>query len=173
MLHSKALRVIGQALDEIRAVTFELEKHGQYYELWSEALITADEWILRKTFGSNFSMQSTQRYETKYSAQLNSTDISWLEANGQKKRRNYTSSNSRTTKSLSQFLRTLGNHLDNNQVTAFHVSWTPPYISVIMFPTNGPFVIDRTTFTTEKLQQLSLEMKIRRRSQHSVLLCNR
>jgi hypothetical protein len=173
MLHSKALRVIGQALDEIRATTFELEKHGQYYELWSEALITADEWILRKTFGSNFSMQRTQRYETKYSAQLTLTDISWLEANGQKKRRNYTSSNSRATKSLSQFLRTLGNHLDNNQVTAFHVSWTPAYISVLKLPTSEPLGIERTTLTTEKLQQLSLEMKIRRRSQHSVLLRNR
>ena len=172
MLHSKALRVIGQALDEIRATTFELEKHGQYYELWGEALISADEWILRKTFGSNFSMQSTQRYETKYSAQLTPADISRLEASSQKKRRNYTSSNSRTTKSLAPFLRTLGNHLDNNQVTAFHVSWTPPYISVIMFPASG-LVIERTTLTTEKLQQLSLEMKIRRKSQHSAVLRNR
>ena len=173
MLHNKALRVIGHALDEIGAATFELEKHGQYYELWGEALITADEWILRKTFGSNFSMQSSQRYETKYSAQLNSTDISWLEAHAQKKRKNYTSSNSRTTKSLSQLLRTLGNHLDNNQVTAFHVSWTPAYISVLELPTSGPLVIETATLTTEKLQQLSLEMKIRRRSQHSVLLRNR
>jgi hypothetical protein len=163
MLHARSLRVIGQLLDSARVATFELERHGQYYELWSDALTNADEWHLRKALGDNFSVQSSERYNSKCSGCFSSADISRLDAKGQKKQRNPLFSKMQASRSLSQLLRALGDHLDRHEVSAFHISWAPDSVSLVIFPT-GALVIERTTLTAERLQQMSLLMRLRRKN---------
>ena len=45
MVHASSLRVIGQALEVADVRAFELEKHGQYYVVWSDSLANPDKWI--------------------------------------------------------------------------------------------------------------------------------
>ena len=46
MVHASSLRVIGQALEVADVRVFELEKHGQYYVVWSDSLANAENGFL-------------------------------------------------------------------------------------------------------------------------------
>ena len=64
MSHAKSLRVIGQILEAAKVETFELEKHGQRYLVWSAALTKEGKLILRNALQDNdfASENNRQRY---------------------------------------------------------------------------------------------------------------
>ncbi|HEV8724460.1 MAG TPA: hypothetical protein VGW77_27900 [Candidatus Binatia bacterium] len=161
MAHAKSLRVIGQTLEVAKVATFELENDGQFYDVRSDSLTQTGEWILRNALADNFLSQRSGR-ESKVSRSLrfSATDIARLDAEAQKRRQNHSLSHGQGASKLSQLLRTLGDHLDRTEVSAFHISWTPVSVFVDYHGPGG--LSDFRTFTHEKLQQLGLHTRFRR-----------
>ena len=161
MVHAKSLRVIGQALEVAKVAAFELEKHGQSYVAWSNSLTDAAQWISRYGLTADDLEASSRQSKVNCSLCFSSSDISRLDSQGRKRRRNYLSSYGQGGNNLSQLLRTLGDHLDRNSIGAFHVFWRHECVSIITLPLSD-LVIERTALTAEKLQQLSLHTRLRR-----------
>jgi hypothetical protein len=171
MVHSKSLRVIGQSLEAARVTTFELEKYGNYYVVWIDCLTEADERILNNAlYNHGFYAQVTRQSIAHRSFCFGATDITRLDDQSQKKRRNHTSSQWQASKSLSQLLRSLGDHLDRTEVRTFHIAWTPDSISLDY---QTPDERDSRIFTPEKLQGLSLHTRFRRSRAHILRLVTR
>jgi hypothetical protein len=169
MVHSKSLRVIGQSLEAARVTTFELEKYGNYYVVWIDCLTEADERILNNAlYNHDFSAHVTRQSIANRSFCFGAADITRLDAQSQKKRRNHSSSHRQGSKLLSQLLRALGDHLDRTEVHTFHISWMPDSIS-IDYQTPGR-QRDSRIFTPEKLQGLSLHTRFRRSRAHILRL---
>ena len=136
MSHAKSLRVIGQSLEAAKVATFELEKQGQRYLVW----------IASRVFC------------------FSPADISRLDAQAQKRRRNQSSSTTRDSKMLSHQLRTLGDHLDRIDVSAFHIVWTADSVILDYQPLDGQRHC--RTFATEELRQLCLHRSLLRSSRY-------
>jgi hypothetical protein len=163
MLYAKSLRVIGQWLEAASVTTFELEKCGNYYVVWTDYLTEAGEWILRNALDHHdFSTQITRPSTANRAFCFSATDVTRLDTRSQKKRRNHSSSVTQASKLLSQLLRTLGDHLDRTEVRTFHISWTPDSISIDYQMPDGQR--DSKIFTPEKLQGLCLHTRFRRSS---------
>ena len=163
MPYAKSLRVIGQSLEVARVTTFELEKDGQDYLIRSDSLTQTSDWILRNAIGeSDFTEQSGRRSTVNRPLRFTPLDISRLDSHRQKQRRTRSSSQTQGSSKLSQLLRSLGDHLDRTEVSAFHISWTSDSISVDYQELDGQ--TNSRTFTPEKLQQLGLHISFRRSS---------
>lgn len=161
MTYANSLRVIGQLLEVVRVAAFELEKNGQYYVVRSDSLTRTGEWILRNALSeSDISEQNGRRSTIDRSLRFSPPDISRLDAQGQRQRRNDSSSQMQNPSKLSQLLRSLGDHLDRTAVSTFHISWMPDAVSVDYQGLYGQS--DCRTFTSEKLQQLGLHTRFRR-----------
>jgi hypothetical protein len=172
MVHARSLRVIGQALELANVAVFELEKHGQYYIAWSDSLPEASPWISNHGLTKDVCDAGARQSKASSSLCFSSADISRLDSEAYKRRRHHSSAQVQATNNLSQRLRALGDHLDRNSVNAFHVSWTPECISIIKLPVSD-LVVEKTTLTPEKLQQLSFQKRLRRSSPHVLRLVSR
>jgi len=155
MSHAKSLRVIGQALEAARIATFELEKHDQHYLVWILSLTKAEELILGDTLSEK---------DTAPLFCFSPADISRLDAQAQKRRRNQSSSTTRDSKMLSHQLRTLGDHLDRIDVSAFHIVWTADSVILDYQPLDGQRHC--RTFAPEELRQLCLHRSLLRSSRY-------
>ena len=172
MVHARSLRVIGQALEQAKVTVFELEKHGQYYVAWSDSLPDANTWISRQGLTKDVCGAGARQSKAGSSLCFSSADISRLDSEAYKRRRHHSSAQVQATNNLSQRLRALGDHLDRNSVNAFHVSWTPECVSIVNLPASD-LVVERTTLTPEKLQQLSFQKRLRRSGPHVLRLISR
>lgn len=166
MNHAKSLRVIGQSLDIASVLNFELEKerHAQDYLLRSDSLTRTREWILRDALHENDFIEESGRRPVADDGLLRFTpiDISRLESQGKRKRRAHSSAQMQGSKNLSQLLRSLGDHLDRIQASAFHVTWTPDSVSVDYQEAAG--LSDSRQFSPDQLRQLDLHTRVRRSS---------
>jgi len=169
MVHAKSLRVIGQVLEPAKVTVFELEKHGANYVLWSDSLTQANELILRHGLTEDVINAGARQAKNDCSLCFSSFDISRLDSQARKHRRDRSSSYINGSNKLSRLLRTLGDQLDQNSVNAFHFSWTPESVSILTLPTAG-LTLERTTLTAEKLLQLSFQRRLRRSSPHLLRL---
>ena len=152
MAHSKSLRVIGQSVELDKIPAFGLEADGPNYIVTSDSLTQTGEWVLRHALSRNdFSEQTTRKSTVTRSVQFSPADISRLDNQAQQQRRR-SSSQPWASGKLSQLLRTLGDHLDQSNVCAFHISWVSASVSVYFQFLDGE--CDSRTFTVEKLQQL-------------------
>ena len=152
MAHSKSLRVIGQSLEVAKISAFELEADGPNYFVKCDSLTQTGEWVLRHALSRNdFSEQTTRKSTVTRSVQFSPADISRLDNQAQQQRRRSSAQPGASGK-LSQLLRTLGDHLDQSNVCAFHLSWVSASVSVYFQFLDGE--CDSRTFTVEKLQQL-------------------
>lgn len=165
MVHAQSLRVIGQSLEVTGVTTFELEKHGQYYIAWSDSLTEAGEWISRDRLTKDVLQAGARESKANCSLCFSRFDILRLDSQARKNRRNHSSSNMQGSSKLSQLLRTLGDQLDRMEVSAFHISWTPDSVSIVMLPV-GEMVIETKIMTAEKLHELCFHRKLRRTSSH-------
>jgi hypothetical protein len=170
MVHASSLRVIGQILESGHATVFELEKHGQYYVTWSDSLTDAAIWI--SCYGLIKNPRDAGARESKADRSLcfDWADISRLDSHANKRRRHQSTAYVEKSNKLPQLLRTVGDHLDRNSISAFHLSWTPERVCILTLPTSE-LVVERFTLTPEKLQQLSLHTKIRRSRRPALRLC--
>jgi hypothetical protein len=167
VVHASSLRVIGQALEVADVSAFELEKHGQYYVVWSDSLANPEKWISDWALTTDCYAAGARQDKANCSLCFSRSDIIRLDNKASKRRRSassYTKGNK-----LPQLLRTVGEHLDRNAVGAFRLSWTPEDTRVSILPTND-LVFEKITFTHEKLRQLSLHTRFRRSKQHGLQL---
>ena len=166
---SRSLRVIGQILEPAKITVFELEKHGSGYVVWSDSLTEANELILRHGLTQNVLNAGARRAKSNCSLCFSSFDIARLDSQARKHRRDHSSSYMQASGTLSRHLRTLGDQLDQKNVSEFHFSWTPKSVSILTLPT-ADLILERTTLTTEKLQQLSFQRRLRRSNPHLLRL---
>ena len=163
MLHSKSLRAIGQSLEMLHVHAFKLEKEGDFYIVRNEALTETHRWILRNYLAENVSnspgseQKSTQLTGGDGWLRYGPLDIARLDAQGRKKRSNRGSEPTSEVDKLAQLLRTIGEHLDRKEATAFKISWAPDSVSVDYQTPDG--VCERKDFTVEKLRQLALHSR--------------
>ena len=132
MSHAKSLRVIGQTVEAAQVKAFTLEKHDDSYLLW----------ITERLFC------------------FTPADISRLDAQAQKRRRNPPTVATQPPKSLSQQLRALGGHLDRVEVCSFRLVWAGDSAILDYERANG----ERSykSFTAEELRQLGLHRSLLR-----------
>jgi hypothetical protein len=158
MSHAKSLRVIGQSLEAARISTFELEKYGPQYMLWTDSVTEAGEAILRNALRHNKAASQDARHPRVFC--FGPADISRLDAQAQKQRRNQSPSATPTEKLLSHGLRTLGDHFDRMQVNGFRIEWAMDSVSIHYQRVNGPS--HSKTFTVEELRELCAHSSLRR-----------
>ena len=166
MFHSKSLRVIGQSLELVKITAFELEADGPNYVVKCDSLTQTGEWVLRHALNRNDFSEKTARQSTvTRSVRFNPADISRLDDQVQLQRRR-SSSQPEAYDRLSQLLRTLGDQLDQSNVSAFHLSWESDSVSVYFQFLDGQ--CDSRTFTVEKLRQLGSSSRFLRSRQTRV-----
>ncbi len=164
MAHAKSLRVIGQSLENAKLPAFELDADGIDYVVRSDSLTRTSEWILRQAIGER---ELIPQSSVTVNRPLRFTQlvISRLDSTAQKQRRNHASSQTQGSNKLSQLLRSLGDHIERTEVSAFRVSWKSDSVSIDYQGPDGQ--TDSRTFTPEKLQQLGLHIRFRRSSRSS------
>jgi hypothetical protein len=163
MSYAKSLRVIGQSLEVAKLRIVELQTDGPNYILSSDSLSRTGEWILCQALNrDDLSDQRAPQSTVNRVVSFGQSDISRLDGQAQKLRRNDSSPHAESYSRVSQLLRTLGDHLDRTQVSAFHISWAADSVSVDFQSLDGQS--DCRTFTTEKLQQLGSHSRFRRSS---------
>jgi hypothetical protein len=163
MFHSKSLRVIGQSLELVKITAFELEADGPTYVVKCDSLTQTGEWVLRHALNRNdFSEKTARQSPVTRSVRFSPADISRLDDQVQLQRRR-SPSQPEAYGRMSQLLRTLGDQLDQSNVSAFDLSWVSDSVSVYFQFPDGQ--CDSRTFTFEKLRQLASSSRFRRSSQ--------
>jgi hypothetical protein len=161
MSHARSLRVIGQSLETARVLTFELEKYGPQYMIWTDSITAAGEALLRNALmRNNAASQEARHAQPNRVFCFSSADILRLDAQAQKQRRNQSLSGTPPHKLLSHGLRTLGDHFDRMQVNAFRIEWTLGSVSIHYQRVNGPAHTKK--FTIEEVRQLCAQPSLRR-----------
>ena len=165
MPHAKSLRAIGQSLESLGVVAFVMEKNGRNYVVRSDSLsdiadldskkdLTEKVWDLpsgrraSRLMGNDGSL----RYDPPY--------ISWLDAQGRKRRRRRVSAQATGTMKVSQLLRTVGKHLDRVEPHAFSIQWTKDAVFVDYQLADGQTM--REILSVDKLRELTVRSRVRR-----------
>lgn len=86
--------------------------------------------------------------------------VSWLDAQGRKKRRKRQSAQATGTMKLSQLLRTVGRHLDRLEPHAFTISWSAKGATIHYELADGQQISE--TLSMEKVRELTLRMRFQR-----------
>lgn len=162
MSHAKSLRVIGQLLEAARIATFELEKYGPQYMVWSVLVSEAGEAILRNALRHNNTVSQDAASRANRVFCFSPADISRLDAQAQKQRRNQSFLGMPPAKLVSHGLRTLGDHFDRMQVNAFRIEWTVGAVILDYQQISGQR--NCRTFTAEELRQLCEHPRVPRAS---------
>lgn len=166
MPHAKSLRAIGQSLESLGVVLFVMEKNGRNYIVRSDTLPDIAKLDSKKDLSEKVWDSPTQarrharlmredgtlRYDQSY--------ISWLDAQGRKKRRRRFSAQATGTMKVSQLLRTVGKHLDRLEPHAFTISWTKDAVFVDYELGDGQRV--REILSVSKLRDLTVRSRVRR-----------
>jgi hypothetical protein len=165
MPYAESLRAIGQSLEMVHVESFKLEKEGDSYLVRSESLTPNRLWVLSNSLaeGVTNSPQPDPKITQLTVGEgwfcYRPPDIAKLEAQERRKRRNHGSTQT-LRKTLGQLLRTLGEHLDTKEATAFYISWAPDSMAVDYEMPNG--ISERKDFTVERLYKLALYSRFRR-----------
>jgi hypothetical protein len=166
VVQTRFLRAIGQSLEILRIRAFELKKEGNNFVVLSAALTPASQQIVRNKLMEKVldASDSDQTVAGSHSGdgwlRYDPVDISWLDARGRTKRRSRSTPQVWRAVKLSQLLRTVGQHLDRLEVSAYNISVTPDSVTVEYKTTGGE--CKRESFGIEKLRQQGLHMKFRR-----------
>jgi hypothetical protein len=161
MSHARSLRVIGQSLEAAQVLTFELEKYGPQYMVWTDSITAAGEALLRNALRPNKAASQDARHtQPNRVFCFSSADISRLDAQAQKQRRNQSISGTPPHKLLSHGLRTLGDHFDRMQVNAFRLEWTLSSVNIYYQRVNG--LVHTKKFTIEEVRELCTHSNLRR-----------
>ena len=163
MLHAKSLRVIGQSLDAAGIAAFELEKNDQCYVVCSACITREGESILRNALGGNdLWSQGAHQSRANRLFSFRPADISRLDAQARKKRKNQFGSVTRRPTTLSHCLRALGDHLDRIQMSVFRIVWTLHSVIIVYQRVDGQYHCK--IFMAEEIQQLALHSRFQRSS---------
>jgi hypothetical protein len=163
MSHAKSLRVVGQCLEYAQIAIFELEKYGPQYMLWSDTVNEAGEKALRSLLNDRLDFSNeTRQVSPKRVFVFSPADISRLDAQAQRQRKNRSAQAMPHYKIVSHGLRILGDHLDRIQANAFRIEWLSG--SVIMDHQRLDGARNFKRFTFEEIHRLDLQPRLRRSS---------
>lgn len=165
MPHAKSFRAIGQSLEALGVVGFVMEKDGRNYIVRSDALLDVSQLDVKRDIAEKVwkiangdrhshlvGADGSLRYDPPY--------ISWLDAQGRRKRRRRLSAQATGTMKVSQLLRTLGKHLDQYEPHAFSIHWTAADVIVEYTLPDGTTA--REVFPVSKLRELTVRTRVRR-----------
>src|SRR4030095_10055161 len=166
MPHAKSLRAIGQSLESFGIAAFTMEKEGRNYVVRTKTLPDSAQVDDKKSLSDTvWDSPSAARL----SARLLRDDgtlfydpsyVSWLDAQGRKRRRKRLSAQATGTARISQLLRTLGKHIDRYEPHAFTIAWTQESICVDYDLADGQNV--QEVLTVDKLRELTVRSRVRR-----------
>jgi hypothetical protein len=166
MPHAKSLRAIGQSLESLGVVAFVMQKNGRNYVIRSDSLPDVSEVELKKDLTEKVwdapgrGRRHTHLIGDDGALHYAPAYISWLDAQGRKKRRRRFSAQASATMKVSQLLRTVGKHLDRVEPHAFSIQWAQDAVLVDYELPNGQTV--REVLSVEKLRELTVRSRIRR-----------
>jgi hypothetical protein len=86
--------------------------------------------------------------------------VSWLDAQGKKKRRKRFSVQATGTKRFSQLLRTVGRHIDRLEPHAFTLTWTEDSVTIDYDLGDGQKISE--SLAIDKVRELTVRMRVRR-----------
>jgi hypothetical protein len=167
MTHAKSLRAIGQALEALGVVAFVMQKDGRNYLIRSDSFTdlaaVAEKKNLSEKIWDRASLAKKTRELLKENGSLSFLPpyVSWLDAQGRRKRRKRQSAQATGTMKLSQLLRTVGRHLDRLEPHAFTISWSATGATIHYELADGQQISE--TLSMEKVRELTLRMRFQRR----------
>ena len=166
MPHAKSLRAIGQSLESLGVLVFVMEKNGRNYIVRSESLPDISDLVSKVNVGEKvWDAPGQQRRRVRLTAadgalHYDQAYVSWLDAQGRKKRRRRFSAQATGTMKVSQLLRTLGKHLDRVEPHTFSISWTRDAVLVDYELSDGQKI--REILSAKKLRELTVRSRVRR-----------
>ena len=166
MPHAKSLRAIGQSLESLGVVAFVMEKEGRSYIVRSDSLpelsaLTEKKNLSEKVWDRvSLSKKTSELLKDDGSLLYAPTYVSWLDAQGRKKRRKRLSAQASGTMKVSQLLRTLGRHLDRLEPHAFTISWSRDGVTIHYELPDSRQIIEK--LSVEKIRELTLRMRFQR-----------
>lgn len=170
MPHAKSLRAIGQSLESLGVVAFVMRKNGRNYIVLSDSLLETSDLdeklekkkdLLEKVWdAAGPGKRPTRLIDEDGSLRYDPPYISWLDAQGRRKRRRRSSAQTTATVKVSQLLRTLGKHLDRVEPHAFNIQWTKDGVFVDYQLPDGQTV--REVLSLDKLRELTVRSRVRR-----------
>jgi hypothetical protein len=175
MPHSQGLRAIGQSLELAQIQLFELQKQGQFYLIRCPLLTPAHHRMIKDSLLEGFRDDLSPAAETYAPSSSEATGewlrydsrmISCLNGQGQKKRRHYLAAAAQTTHRTSQYLRTLGEHLDRAGARRFTIAWDYPAGVTVSYQSPDDRT-EQSSFSFDRLQELGLTMKYRRSTRNA------
>jgi hypothetical protein len=166
MPHAKSLRAIGQSLEALGIVAFVMEKNGRNYLVRSDLLRDLADLDIKKNLSERvWDPPSAARRSARLRREggalaYDPSYVSWLDAQGRKKRRKRLTAQTTGTAKISQLLRTLGRHIDRYEPHAFTISWKKDSVCVDYDLADGETV--REILTIDKLRELTVRSRVRR-----------
>jgi hypothetical protein len=164
--HEKSLRAIGQSLEALGVIGFVMEKNGRNYVVRSDSLADLAELDLNKNLSEKVwdagaaGRKRLQMVGEDGSLSYDPPYVSWLDAQGRRKRRRRFSAQATGTMKVSQLLRTLGKHLDRVEPHAFTIRWSKDAVFIDYKLADGQTI--QEVLTADKLRELTVRSRIRR-----------
>ena len=165
MLQSTSLRAIGQSLEILGIDVFEVTRDGSDYVVTLQIPANGGRQL---SFTALAKMRSvadcdngSESSDYQGSLRYSSMSIAWLDAYGRRKKgRNHAFADCRGRKRLSHLLRTLGQHLDGEELIAIDIVWASDRVSVAYFE-NGREK-EYKQFSLKELHDRHLAMTVHR-----------
>jgi len=143
-----------------------MEKEGRSYIVRSDSLpelsaLTEKKNLSEKVWDRvSLSKKTSELLKDDGSLLYAPTYVSWLDAQGRKKRRKRLSAQASGTMKVSQLLRTLGRHLDRLEPHAFTISWSRDGVTIHYELPDSRQIIEK--LSVEKIRELTLRMRFQR-----------
>ena len=165
MPHTKSLRAIGQSLESLGVIAFVMEKNGRNYIVRSDSLpdvadLDSKKDLTEKVWDATSGRRASRLIGDDGSLRYDPSYISWLDAQGRKRRRRRFSAQATGTMKVSQLLRTVGKHLDRVEPHAFSIRWTKDSVIIDYELADGQTMSE--ILPVDKLRELTVRARVRR-----------
>jgi len=165
MPHSKFLRAVGDSLHFLGVTSFILEKVGSSFVVRTAQPVEPAKLLKPNLSEKVWETQTSSRRHAKLfredgALHYEDSYVSWLDAQGKRKRRKRISVQASATKNLPQLLRTLGRHLDRVEPHSFRVSWGEQEVHLDYQLADGSQ--RQEILSIAKLRELSVRSRFRR-----------
>jgi hypothetical protein len=165
MPHSKTLRTVGESLEFLGVLTFTLEKAGQGVTVRTSDPLDPSKLAKANPSKTDRESEASSRRQAKLfredgALRYDANYISWLDAQGQRKRRAQFSGHAGGTKNLPQLMRSVGRHLDRVDAHEFRISWGDAEIHLDYQLPDGSRI--QEVLNVAKLHELTMRSRHRR-----------
>ena len=165
MLQSTSLRAIGQSLEILGIDVFEVNRDGSDYVVTLQIPANGDRQLSSTALAKMRSVadcdNGSESSDYQGSLRYSSISIAWLDAYGRRKKgRNHAFADCRGRNRLSHLLRTLGQHLDGEELLAIDIVWASDRVSVAYFENGGEKQYKQ--FSLKELHDRHLAMTVHR-----------